>query len=147
MRGKGGDVRFSIEIKAPRERVWEVMWADRTFRDWASLIDDGTHMVGELREGGEVQFISSDSGYGVTSRVLKLVPGAFVSFRQVLDTKEHGRLEREPEWAGGEESYALAEQGGVTTVTVNLDVPVGLEETFRERFPKALQRLRALAEA
>lgn len=142
----GKNVRFSIEIKAPKERVWETLWADRTFRDWASKIDAGTYMVGELKEGNEVQFISSVSGYGVTSKVSKLIPSEFVSFRQLLDTKERGRLEREQEWAGGEESYSLAEHGGVTTLTATLDVPTGQEETFKVRFPKALERLRTLAE-
>lgn len=103
-------------------------------------------MVGEMKEGNEVQFISSVSGYGVTSKVSKLIPNVFVSFRQMLDTKERGRLKREQEWAGGEESYSLADHGGVTTLTATLDVPAGQEETFKVRFPKALERIRTLAE-
>lgn len=126
--------------------MWQTLWSDRTFRDWASRIDEGTYMVGELKEGHDIQFISGDSGYGVTSRVLKVVPHAFLSLRQLLDTKGHGTQAREPEWAGGEESYALAEQGGVTTLTATIDVPPGLEEMFKVRFPQALERVKVLAE-
>src|SRR6185369_17089245 len=97
--------QFSIEIKAPRERVWSTLFEDKSFRDWGSIIDEGQYMVGEIKEGNEVQFISGGSGYGVTSLVEKMVPNAFVSFRQVADTKEHGQQEREKEWTGGGESY------------------------------------------
>ena len=91
-------LQFSIEIKAPREKVWNTLWEDKTFRDWASIIDEGTYMVGEMKEGNEVQFISSVSGYGVTSMVEKYVPNEFVLFRQMADTQESGEREREKEW-------------------------------------------------
>ena len=138
--------QFSIEIQAPRERVWNTLSEDKTFRDWANFIDEGMYMVGEMKEGNEVQFISSVSGYGVTSLVEKLVQNEFVSFRQMADTKNSGEREREKEWTGGTESYSLAENDGVTTLTVDIDVPPGQEETFKVRFPKALERVKILAE-
>ena len=138
--------QFSTKIEAPRERVWSTLWGDKTFRDWASIVDEGTYMVGELKEGSEVQFISSVSGYGVTSLIEKLVRSEFVLFRQMADTKDSGEREREKEWTGGTESYSLAENDGVTTLTVNIDVPPGQEETFKNIFPKALERVKILAE-
>jgi hypothetical protein len=104
---------FSIDIKAPREKVWNVLWDDATFRDWANIIDEGTYMVGELKEGHEVQFISSVGGYGVTSLVEKLIPSEYVLLRHSADTKEVGAQEREKEWTGGTESYSLAEREGI----------------------------------
>lgn len=98
---------FSVEVKAPRERVWNTLWDDTTFRDWANIIDEGTYMVGELKEGNEVQFISSVGGYGVTSLVEKLTPNEFVLFRHSRDTQDSGSQEREKEWTGGTESSLL----------------------------------------
>jgi len=138
--------QFSIEIKASRERVWNTLWEDKTFRNWGNIIDEGQYMVGEIKEGNEVQFISSSSGYGVTSLIEKLVPNEFVSFRQMADTKDSGESKREKEWTGGEESYSLAEHDSVTTLTVDIDVPSGLEEMFKDRFPKALERIKFIAE-
>ena len=103
-------------------------------------------MVGEIKEGNEVQFISSVSGYGVTSLIEKLVPNEFASFRQMADTKDSGNQEREKEWTGGTESYSLVENNNTTTLSVNIDVPSGLEEIFEVRFPKALERIKFLAE-
>ncbi len=139
-------MQFSIEIKASREKVWNTLWEDKTFCDWASIIDEGTYMIGEMKEGNKVQFISSVSGYGVTSLIQKLAPNEFVSFMHVADTKESGEQEREKEWTGGTESYSLAEKDGVTTLTVELNVPRGQEEMSKVRFPKALKRVKILAE-
>jgi hypothetical protein len=101
-------------------------------------------MVGEMKEGNEVKFISFKSGYGVTSLIEKLIPDEFVSFRQMADTKESGAQEREMEWTGGKESYCLTECNGMTTLTVELDVPYEQMETFKVRFPKALERVKVL---
>jgi len=139
-------LHFSILINTSKARVWSTLWEDKTFRDWANIIDEGQYMVGEIKERNEVQFISSVSGYGVTSLVEKLAQREFVSFRQMADTKDSGDQEREKEWTGGTESYSLAENEGVTTLTVSIDVPPGQEETFKIKFPKALERVKILAE-
>src|SRR5579872_2945806 len=95
-------MQFSIEIHATRERVWDTLWQDETFRQWASIIDPETYMVGNLKEGNIVQFISSASGYGVTSLVKKLTPGEFLLLSHRADTQKEGKQEREKEWTGGE---------------------------------------------
>ena len=138
-------MQFSIEIEASREKVWQTLFDDKTFRDWGSIIDEGQYMVGELAEGNEVQFISSE-GLGVTSFVEKLIPHEYIAFKQVADTMDSGKQEREKEWTGGKESFELAETNGITNLTVNIDIPPGLEEIFQDRFPKALERVKILAE-
>lgn len=140
------EIQCSIEINASKERVWATLWEDKTFRDWASMIDEGTYMEGEMKEGNEIQFISSVNGYGVTSLIEKLKPNEFVRFRHSADTKESGQQEREKEWTGGTESYSLTEKNGVTTLLFKTDVPQELEEIFNSRIPKALERIKTLAE-
>ncbi len=139
-------LQFSIEINAPKEGVWDTLWQDETLREWANIIDPGTYMVGDLKEGNEIQFISSSSGYGVTSLVEKLVTSEFLLLRHRADTQEDGKRLREKEWTGGEESYSLAEKDGSTTLTVAFDVPPELEEYFKVNYPKALERVKVLAE-
>jgi uncharacterized protein YndB with AHSA1/START domain len=139
-------LQFSIEINASREKVWSTLWEDKTFRDWANIIDEGTYMVGEMKEGNEVQFISSVNGYDVTSLVDKFIPNEFVFFRHMADTKDSGMEKREKDWTGGTESHSLIEKNGVTTLTVVFDVQGELEEIFNDRMPKALERIRVLAE-
>ncbi len=141
------DMHFTVEIHASKETVWDVLWQDQTFRQWAGLIDPGTYMVGELKPGKEVQFISAENGYGVTSLVAELVPNESLVLKHRADTKESGTKERENEWTGGTESYELVEKGGVTTLKVTFDVPEDMEEYFAGNYPKALNCVKLLAEA
>lgn len=138
-------LQFSIEIHAPKERVWDTLWQDETLQQWAGIIDPGTYMVGELREGNEVQYISAN-GYGITSKVLKLTPSEFLLLKHRADTQERGKQEREKEWTGGEESYKLKEEDGTTTLVVTFDVPEDMNEYFQTTYPKALEQVKLLAE-
>lgn len=139
-------MQFQVEIHASREKVWDTLWQDETFREWAGIIDPGTYLEGELQEGSEVQFISAENGYGVTSLVEKLTPNEFLLIRHQADTQDSGARERENEWSGGEESYTLTEKGGITTLTVAFGVPGEMEEYFQVHYPKALERIKTLAE-
>ncbi|MGB4590126.1 MAG: hypothetical protein WBI17_12995 [Clostridiaceae bacterium] len=139
-------LQFSIEINASKEKVWATLWDDLTFRDWASIIDEGTYIKGEMKEGNEIQFISAVNGYGVTSLIEKFKPNEFVFFRHSADTKESGQQEREKEWTGGTESYSLTEKNGVTTLLVKMEVPKELEEIFKVRIPIAQERIKTLTE-
>ncbi len=141
-------LQFSIEIRAPREKVWNVLWEDATYRDWASIIDEGQYAVGDWSEGGKIQFLHP-SGSGVSSVIEKLAPNEFVSFRNaadIKDWKEQPLAEKSEEWSGGTESYSLREEDGVTTLTVAFDVPQAHKDEFEDKFPKALQRVKMLSE-
>lgn len=140
------EMQFTIEIHAPKEQVWDTLWQDQTLRDWAGIIDPGTYMTGELKEGSEVQFISAENGYGVTSLVEKLTPNEFLLLRHQADTQNSGKQERTKEWTGGKESYQLAEKDGITTLTVAFDVPPEQEAYFTSTYPKALEKVKELAE-
>lgn len=140
------EMQFSIEIHAPKERVWDTLWQDETLPEWASIIDPETYMVGTLKEGEEVQFLSAANGYGVTSLVEKLVPAEFLLLRHLSDTQEGGKRERDNQWTGGEEKYILKEMDGITTLTVVFGVPPEMEGYFKVNYPKALERVKVLAE-
>ena len=139
------ELQFQVVINATKVRVWDTLWQDETFRQWTSIIDPGTYMTGDLKEGEEIQVISQ-GGYGVTSKVLKLVVNEFLLLKHSADTKGNGKQEREKQWTGGEESYRLREEDGTTTLTVAFDVPPELEEYFKVNYPKALERVKILSE-
>jgi len=140
------EIQFLVEIHATKEKVWDTLWQDETLREWAGIIDPGTYMVGELKKGNEVQFISAESGYGVTSLVAELVPNESLLLKHQADTQGSGKQERAQEWTGGKESYSLTEKDGTTTLTVAFDVPPEQEEYFKDNYPKALERVKVLAE-
>jgi uncharacterized protein YndB with AHSA1/START domain len=138
-------MKFIAEISASRQKVWDTLWQDKTLRQWAGIIDPGTHMVGELKQGSEVQFISGN-GYGVTSLVDKIIPGEYLLLRHEADTQDTGTRERQKQWTGGKEIYQLSEKDEITTLTIEFDVPTELEETFNQSYPKALDCIKKLSE-
>ncbi len=140
------ELQFQVEINAAKEKVWDTLWQDETFRQWSGVIDPGTYMAGELKEGNEVQFISAENGYGVTSLVEKCVPGEFLLLLHQADTQDTGKQLREKEWTGGKESYSLTEKDGVTTLVAAFDVPLELEGVLKDSYPKALECVKELAE-
>ncbi|WP_444684513.1 hypothetical protein [Alkalicoccus luteus] len=138
---------FSILIQADKRDIWNVLWEDTSFRDWANLIDEGTYMKGRLEENGEVEFISAVNGYGVTSLVEELRPHEYVRFHHQADTQDSGSGVREEEWTGKTESYLLKEDEGGVTLCLTLTIPANQLPLFSERVPKALARIKELAEA
>ena len=140
------EMKFTTDIRASRQKVWDVLWHDDTFREWAGIIDPGTYMVGDLEVGSEIQFISSENGYGVTSLVEDLVHGELLVLNHRADTQNTGASEREKEWTGGTEVYSLAQSGDITTLVVAIDVPVDMEDYFSVNYPKAVERIKQLAQ-
>jgi hypothetical protein len=54
--------------------------------------------------------------------------------------------EKETEWAGALENYTFKDIGGKTEVLVDMDSNEEFEEMFQDIWPKALQKLKELAE-
>lgn len=140
------ELEYQIIINKPKETVWFTLWNDQSFRDWSNNIDEGTYMLGDLIEGNEIQFISSVNGYGVTSLVSKLVPNEYILFKHASDTQNTGTETRDKQWTGGSESYTLTENDGSTVLITKSEIPDELVEIFNVSMPKALNRIKYLAE-
>lgn len=140
------ELQFSININTNKEQVWNSLWNDKSFRIWANNIDEGTYLLGEMKEWGIVQFISSESGFGVNSWIEKLTEYEYVLFRHITDTKDNGKQVREDQWTWWTESYLLQENWGVTTLTIKSQIPDELSDIFNERIPKALESIKNLSE-
>lgn len=139
-------MQFSVQINSSKEKVWNTLWDDKTFRIWANILDEGTYMVGELIEGNQIQFISSVNGYGVTSLVENVVPNEYLLLKHSADTQNTGKDERDKQWTGGEEVYSLTETDGITTLSAIFDVPAELEDYFKDAYPRAFNKIKELAE-
>ena len=139
-------LHYTVDIAAPREKVWRVLWDDATFRDWSSAFAEGSYAVSDWKEGSTVQFIDPASNGGMSSVIEQKRPHEFMSFRHEAEIKD-GNLQPPPDWAGAHENYTLTSRNGGTTLKVDLDVADEHRKMFEDKFPKALQRVKTLAEA
>lgn len=138
-------LHFAIQINAPREKIWGVLWEDATFRDWTSVFSEGSYAVSDWKEGSAIRFLDP-SNSGMSSVIEKSIPNEFMSFRHVTEIKD-GKEQPPKAWSGARENYTLKEAGGVTTLTVDLDTMEEYETMFKEKFPEALERVKTLSEA
>ncbi|HVF69203.1 MAG TPA: SRPBCC domain-containing protein [Xanthomonadales bacterium] len=148
-------LHFSIDIKAPREKVWDTMMEDQTYREWTSVFNPGgSYYEGDWSEGSKMLFLGPDEKTGkvggMVSRIAVNKPGEFMSIEhlgEIIDGVEDTTSDRVKQWAGAHENYTLSEENGVTTLQIDLDGGgEEMESMFKEMWPKALQKLKEISE-
>lgn len=143
-------LHFSVSIQAQKERVWDILWNDATYRKWTRPFSEGSYAVSDWQEGSKVYFLAP-SGDGMYSLIEKKIPNEFMSFKHLGEFKNKEE-QAMSEWAGSYENYRLEENDGITTLSVDIDVAgeganlVSMVDFFNEAFPKALHIVKELAE-
>ena len=138
-------LHYEIDIKAPRMKVWNVLWDDKTYRDWTSAFAEGSYAISDWNEGSTVQFIDPTSNSGMSAIIEKKTPGEYMCFKHVAEILD-GKEKPYPQGAHGREKYTLRDEGGGMRLLVDLDAPDEYQTMFDNMFPKALRRVRELAE-
>ena len=138
-------LHYEIDIHAPRMKVWDVLWDDKSYRDWSSAFAKGSYAVSDWNEGSTVQFIDPASNAGMSAIIEKKMPGEFMCFKHVAEIRD-GKERPYPAGAHGREKYTLKDEHGVTRLDVDLDASDEYQTAFDDMFPKALRRVRELAE-
>ena len=139
---------FKISINAPREKVWEVLWNDTTYPAWTAVFSEGSRAVTDWKKGSKVLFVDG-KGSGMVSTIAESKPAEFMSFKHlgmVKDGVEDTTSDEVKKWAGAEESYTLKPAGGNTELTVQIDLSEEWKDYFVNTFPKALDKVKELAE-
>ena len=141
-------LNFNIIIDAPREKVWNVLWKDATYREWTSAFMEGSHAISDFRKGSKVLFLGGE-GNGMVSRVADVRPPEFMSFEhlgEVKDGKEDTESEKVKAWAGSKENYTLKALNDKTEVLIEMDIAAEYKDMFNQLWPKALQKLKEVSE-
>ena len=140
--------QFEITINATPDRVWEVLWGDDSYRQWTSVFSEGSHAVSDWKKGSKVLFLDGQ-GSGMVSRIADIVPGRFMSFEHLGEMKdgvEDTMSEKVKQWAGAHENYTLIPIDGGTKLITDIDLDGEFVEMFSGIFPKALAKVKELAE-
>jgi uncharacterized protein YndB with AHSA1/START domain len=145
-------LRYSVVIQAPRDKTWNTMLGDQTYRQWTEPFASGSHYVGSWNEGSEILFLApGEQGRmsGMVSRIEKSQPHQYLSIEHlgmVEDGERDTTSDKVQSWAGAREAYTFRETDGGTEVIVEVDTADEYKSMFQDTWPKALQRLKELAE-
>ena len=138
-------LHFSIKINAPKEKIWRTMLDDKTYRDWTSVFAKGSHYQGSWDKGSKIKFFDGE-GNGMTSEIAESKPYNFISIRH-LGVIEDGKEDTTKDWSGALENYTFKEENGATELQIDMDSEDDYVEMMNKMWPKALQRLKGLAES
>lgn len=145
-------LHFSTTINAAKEKVWNTMLGKDSYPEWTDVFMPGSHYVGDWDEGSKILFLApGENGKmgGMVSRIKENRLYEHISIEHigiVEDGKEDTFSESVKEWAGALENYTFKEKNGTTEVLVDLDTDEEHTEMFEDMWPKALQKLKKLAE-
>jgi uncharacterized protein YndB with AHSA1/START domain len=147
-------IHLTTFINAPREKVWDVMLSDASYRDWTSAFNPGSYYEGSWEEGSEIRFLGPDmageGAGGLVSRIAEIRPNEFVSIEH-LGVIKNGVEDRSPEamngWAGALENYTFTEKDGGTELVIDQDMSAEERPTMEAMWQNGLARIKELSEA
>lgn len=144
-------LHFSITINAPKEKVWDTMLADKTYRTWTEAFMPGSYFKGNWEKGSKMLFLGpSEKGeMGMVSRIKENQKYKYLSIEHlgmVQNGKEDTTSDEVKSWAGVLENYTFSEANGKTELRVDMDSVDEYAEMFQSMWPKALNTLKNLCE-
>jgi Activator of Hsp90 ATPase homolog 1-like protein len=136
-------LEFSIEIDAPKTKVWEALWNDESYKKWTSVFSNSSHAVSDWQEGSKILFID-DNKDGLSAIIDKKIPNERMTFKYLGEMKNGEEIVNE--WTGALEDYRISEKNGGTELKVIMDVTDEFEGFFNETFNKALNIIKDISE-
>jgi len=146
-------LNFSIVVNAPKEKVWDTMLDDKTYRMWTTPFNEGSYYKGNWSKGSKIIFLGPDPETGreggMVSRIAENKFYEFISIEHlgiIKDGVEDTTSEDVKKWTPAFENYTFQEKNGTTEVLVEMDINDEYKEMFESMWPKALQVLKEIAE-
>lgn len=146
-------LNFSIVINSPKEKVWNTMLEDATYRQWTRAFNEGSYYKGDWSKGSKMLFLGPDPNTGkkggMVSRIKENRLHEYISIEHlgiVHDGIEDTTSDAVKPWAGSLENYTFKEADGKTELLVDIDINDEYKEIFNDMWPRALQKLKELAE-
>lgn len=142
------DFHYSTHINAPRKKVWEVMLGEATYREWTSIFMPGSYFEGDWSEGSEMLFLGpgaeGEQDGGMKALVKENRAQEFISLEYSAEIRNGIEVSME---GNGFENYTLQDKDGGTELFVDLlNLPDSYADMFNDGWPKALEKIKELAE-
>lgn len=142
-------IKKSILINAPKEKVWDVLFTDRYTRIWYAAFGEGAHAETDWQLGSKAVF-SDESNCGLIGEIItnQINEKLSVEYTGVLMNEvEDYDSDMARQVKGGRETYHISEGDGVTYLEIESDMAPEYFEDMSGTWVKALEKVKALAEA
>lgn len=145
-------MHFEIEIESPVSKVFDLMLADKSYRDWTSVFSPGSYYRGDWTKGSKILFLGPGQDGkegGMVSRIVENVKNKYVSIEHLGLYSDGHEITSGPiaeSFEGVTENYSFVDKEGKTLIKVDMVTGGEYKEMFQEMWPKALQRLKEICE-
>ncbi|MBO9682138.1 MAG: SRPBCC domain-containing protein [Flavisolibacter sp.] len=141
-------MEFKVLINTPAEKVWNILWGDESYPQWTSVFSESSRVETDWNEGSKALFLDG-KGQGMVSIIAEKKQNQFMSFKHigvVNNGVEELDSSKTKGWAGALENYTLKALEGKTELRVDIDTVEEYKDYFFETWPKALEKVKELAE-
>jgi uncharacterized protein YndB with AHSA1/START domain len=141
-------IKKSIDIKAPKEKVWSVLFGNETYPLWAGFFSEGSIAETDWEAGSKAIF-KDKSNSGIVGTIIKNISGETLAIEYYAELKD-GVEDRTSESAksiiGAIETYKLTDKDGGTHLAIESDMTEKFFEMMSKAWDKALLKIKDLAE-
>ncbi|MDB5119042.1 MAG: ATPase [Sphingobacteriales bacterium] len=145
-------LRFTKEINAPAQKVWDTLWNEATYPQWTAEFNPdpngGSAMQSDWKIGGKTLFLDM-KGNGMVSTIKTINEPYEIVFEhlgEVIAGTEDTTSEKVKSWAGSLEEYHLSESNGITTLTASVQSGEEWAAMMNNGFTKGLETVKKISE-
>jgi uncharacterized protein YndB with AHSA1/START domain len=140
-------IKKSIDINAPREKVWSVLFNDETYRIWSGEFSEGSFAETDWQVGSKVKFMDESKG-GMGGEIVANIQNELLTIKYdgVLKDGELVDDEDSKIWAGVTETYILTDVNGTTHLDVEAAMVDYIYDAMNEAWDRAMAKIKELAE-
>ena len=142
-------LKYQVEIDATAEKVWDVLWNEKTYSQWTHFFSPGSVMQTDWKVGGKTYFTDSSRQNGMVSTIERIEEPKYLIFKHLGELHngvEDVDSEKVKAWNGSLEAYYLEENNGKTFLKVEVDVDNSYKDMMDEGFKKGLEIIKNLSE-
>lgn len=145
-------LNLDIHINASQEKVWDTITDDKKYREWTSVFQPTSYFEGGWNTGDKINFVGVDEKGqkgGMVSEIAESRKPEYISIRHLgymQDGVEDTTSDAVKAWAPAYENYSIEKDGEGTKFILMQDIEDQYEQMFGEMWPKALEKIKEIAE-
>src|SRR5882757_4772596 len=134
-------MEFTLTLKAPKDKVWNTLWEDSSYRAWTAAFTEGSRAETDWKKGSKVLFLDGKNS-GMVGTIAENIPNEMMSIRYLGNVKEGIEdldSEEARQWINAYENYSLRTVNGDTELKIDMGgavIPPELADYFQTAWPK-----------
>lgn len=142
-------IHFTADIAAPVATVYDTTIGLESYKQWTSAFSEGSYYEGSWDTGQPIRFLGPEGG-GMVAEIAENRRNAFISIRHlgfIANGVDDTTSEAVRAWVPAYENYTYEATPQGTRLTIDQEVTAEFEAYMADAWPKALAKLKAIAQA